>query len=114
MATDICRSGGRIWFLFKFLLANCFSIPSAISAHLLWAITWIGISIPLVSTWQRWESDRWRAVVQVESDILIPSEEKERLAKSLKEIQPGGFATLLGSLAVAACSFMLPSVKELF
>jgi hypothetical protein len=88
-------------------------VISAISAHLLWAVTWIAISLPLVSRWQGWESTRWQAVVEVEIDATLPPAEKDRLTKSLKELQPGGFAALLASAGVAVFTFIFPIAKEL-
>lgn len=88
-------------------------VISAISAHVLWATTWIAISLPLVLQWQNWESNRWQAIVEVERDASRSNDEKKRLTHGLKELRPGGFAALLGSAVIAAFSFVMPIIKEL-
>lgn len=89
-------------------------LVSALTAHLIWLISWIAISLPLVSRWQRWETSRGRAVADILVDQARPANEREQLAQALTDLRPGGFGTLLLSAALAVASFVFPIVKELW
>lgn len=88
-------------------------VISAINAHILWAISWITISLPLIRSWQKWEEARATAVVSALADDKLPVEAREKIAKSLSDLKPGGFGSLFASVVVAAVSFVLPIAKEI-
>jgi hypothetical protein len=88
-------------------------VISAINAHILWAISWITISLPLIRSWQKWEEARATAVVSALADENLPVEAREKIAKSLSDLRPGGFGSLFASVVVAAVSFVLPIAKEI-
>ena len=60
---------------------------SAINAHIIWVISWIAISLPLIKKWQAWEEARSTAIVAVLANNAAPIDEREKLAKSLERIR---------------------------
>ncbi|HEV3485776.1 MAG TPA: hypothetical protein VG106_10235, partial [Vicinamibacterales bacterium] len=87
-------------------------LVSAVLVHVLWAISWCAISIPLIARWRYWLTVKRRALV----DLALydrPGEEatKKEIITSTRPFSELGFS-LAGAASFA--SFILPIVKVFF
>jgi hypothetical protein len=83
-------------------------VISALNAHVLWALTWIMISLPLITTWRSWHETRLAAIAE-----LSRTEEKkaETLLKLIQEARPfGQYASGAAALSAVA-SFLFPLLQ---
>jgi hypothetical protein len=82
---------------------------SAILAHVLWGLTWLVLSLPLLNEWRVWDISRTYALQKLA--LMSDSEEALRRAAMVKEIQPVSASTLIVANAVSVVSFVLPIVQ---
>jgi hypothetical protein len=97
--TLVARYGDQRYFL------------SAVLAHLLWGISWIIISMPMIDTWQRWLRLKRQAIAEISSRSDLSEQMANRLIASAKEVQPFGAFALPISSAGALISFVIPLLK---
>jgi hypothetical protein len=83
-------------------------IPSAITMHLLWAVSWALISLPLAFDWHHWSVMRSAAIAKLRKT----SREAHQL-DALKELQPVSLVNLVGTGIGAVAGFVLPFVNAL-
>lgn len=82
---------------------------SAILAHVLWGITWLTLSRPLINEWWVWHRCRTYAFqVLLKTD---KTEEAVRKAALLKDIQPVTSVTLTVANTTSVVSFVIPIVQ---
>lgn len=81
---------------------------SAILAHVLWGITWIVLTLPLINEWRLWNRCRTYALQAVAS--MGNSEEACRKATLIKDIQPVAPTTLTVANVISIVSFVSPIV----
>jgi hypothetical protein len=76
---------------------------SAIVMHSFWAVTWIGVSAPLLAASRWWTGLRAR--------IVASSGGNDVTLKALKELDPIGNAGAFGAAIASVVSFLLPVVE---
>jgi hypothetical protein len=84
---------------------------SALTAHLLWGISWIFISLPLIVTWRDWERTRMRALAALVSDAHVTKEKYEATKEVLAEMRPLNRISVSISGIGALVSFVLPFLQ---
>lgn len=82
---------------------------SAFLVHLLWGITWVVISLPLLNEWQVWAHSRTMALQALAE--MQNSEDALRRSALLKEIQPVTGVTLIAANATSVVTFILPIIQ---
>ena len=73
--------------------------------HLLWAITWGIVSLPMVEKWRQWSEVKLNVVAAISSD-----KNPEKALEVLKEVRPFSFGVLVGSGLFGIVSFIFPVV----
>ena len=86
---------------------------SAISIHLLWGVTWVLLSSPLMITWREWERVRTQALSSLLSEPGVTAEKIGAVNNLLTSMQPLSPATVLVSAGGALGSFVLPLLQLL-
>lgn len=110
-------------------------VIQALNAHLLWACTWIVLSLPMVRAWHDWEITRAVALGELVSkpgtaialmqSISSPAGQAgakheateaqiTAARETLTQIQPTGIATLMTSAIVFLIGFVAPIVHAAF
>jgi hypothetical protein len=110
-------------------------VIQALNAHLLWACTWIVLSLPMVRAWHDWEITRAVALGElvskpgtaialmqsISSPGGLPAPKHEATEaqitaarETLTQIQPTGIATLMTSAIVFLIGFVAPIVHAAF
>lgn len=84
---------------------------SAVMIHVLWGITWMLISLPLLITWYNWRSIRVRALSELSKEPSENTGNVETKLKILAEMQPIGFWNAATSGSLASVTFALPIVQ---
>jgi hypothetical protein len=75
-------------------------VASAISEHVVWAATWVALTLPLYDRWRQWRAARSVALAAIES---APASERETLLALLEAAQPvGTLGLVLAQIAAAA------------
>ena len=80
---------------------------SAIMAHILWAVSWALISMPLFAKWRHWSGLRRQAIAEVSRNGL-PIDERRFAVDSILHHHPLSSVSVSVSGAVSAVSFILP------
>lgn len=82
---------------------------SAILGHVLWGITWIVLSLPLLNEWRLWDQCRTHAYQQLLNEN--GTEAATRKMAVIKEVQPVTAGTFLFANVVSAVSFVFPIIQ---
>jgi hypothetical protein len=77
-------------------------VPSALISHVLWAVSWVFISLPLAVDWHSWSQQRSAAIAALRS-----GSNSGDLA-ALKELQPVSLVNLVGTGIGAVVGFVFP------
>jgi hypothetical protein len=83
----------------------------AIAIHCIWGLSWIILSLPVVTSWYAWHSGKQALLVRL---YEAPDEHSELKLKILQEVTPVGFWNAVASGIAAVASFLLPVLKHLF
>ena len=83
----------------------------AIAIHCIWGLSWIILSLPVLTTWYAWHSGRQSALLTLYNS---PDEHSEIRLKVIQEIAPVAFWNAVTSGVAAMTSFLIPILKPLF
>jgi hypothetical protein len=80
---------------------------SAIMSHLLWAVSWALLSMPLFAKWRHWSTLRRQAIAEI-SKTDLPIDERRFAVDSILNLHPLSSVSMSVSGVVSAVSFILP------
>ena len=92
-------------------------VISAVLTHALWAVAWVYASLPLMRSWDKWQSARWAAIGVIHKEMgkshshPHPQQRVETLNARLgllQSLHPIGVWTVVASVIVAIGSFLAP------
>lgn len=86
---------------------------SAVLAHLLWGVSWIFISLPLLVTWIDWNETRRTALEHLAATRALSDEQKATYSSMLREFEPISQLRFTTANLTAAISFLLPIASAL-
>jgi hypothetical protein len=88
-------------------------ISTTVVMHIIWAISWLLLSLPTLETWRRWSDYRLKAlnsIVRKETDDA----EAERTLKLFIEASPVNSLKIFGTGAAGLASMLLPLAHVFF
>jgi len=89
-------------------------LVAALTIHLLWAVSWLIISLPLLTRWYRWyliKSNAIRALWETDNVDLAAKEFRLSL---IKESNPFSVLSFSASGAISIISFIFPVIQAFF
>jgi hypothetical protein len=87
-------------------------LPHAIIVHIVWIITWLIISLPMVVSWYRWQEVHDRAIVALSKSSLPKDRDPTRLAVAIDKLQPISSWNVAASVLAGVTSLVLPILKN--
>jgi hypothetical protein len=88
-------------------------ILSALVAHGLWGVSWILMTLPLMSAWRDWSQARIKALTHLATRQETSGIDAKLAADLLKEVQPVAWTNLFFTQAAAGLTFVLPLAQVL-
>ncbi len=81
---------------------------SALVAHLLWGVSWVLITLPLIESWRRWNRVRMEALRALAMEAHAGNVDAKTTLDLLREVQPVAWTNLILTQFAAGISFLLP------
>lgn len=105
---------GYTFFYYGFMLKSHDSryFPQALNSHLLWAITWIAISLPLIRKHNQWMLAKMEALAECHGKRS--GENLKARAELFDRIRPYSAANVIASTIIGALTFIFPLIHGLW
>lgn len=100
------------WHVVSGINDSRYTLP-AIVAHMLWGITWVILSLPLIETWQLWNRDRMDAISAMVTEDIEPAQEMAATLRLLSEAKPIAPGSVIAANVAAILSLLAPFLQLL-
>jgi hypothetical protein len=89
-------------------------VLNALIIHILWLVSWVLISMPLVIVWYKWQQVKNQALGKVVNTPPVHGDDLEAIVTALQNLQPIGYWNLAASSVGVVFSLVYPVLQAVF
>ena len=86
-------------------------VVNALIIHILWFVSWILMSLPLIIVWYKWQEVKTQALSEVVNSPPAHGDDLEAIVQALRDLQPIGYWNLAASSVGVVFSLVYPVLQ---